>query len=128
MLNGTHTIVFDTNEHKIGNISLTYTTLTEVDTYLNKLTVETNAVTVGTAKENIIKSVTAELDYKGTYKNVTLDNTKYTYVLYKEVNGVLTEVDTVDAIGTYKLYVMYTGVTGETMTRYNSVIVPLTIE
>ena len=127
MLNGTHTIVFDTNEHKIGNISLIYTTLTEVDTYLNKLTVETNAVTVGTAKENIIKSVTAEIDYKGTYKNVTLDNTKYTYVLYKEVNGVLTEVDTVDAIGTYKLYVMYTGVTRETMTRYNSTIVTLTI-
>lgn len=125
---GTHTIVFDTNEHKIGNISLTYKTLTEVDTYLNKLTVETNTVSVGTAKENIIKSVTAELDYKGTYKNVTLDNTKYTYVLCKEVDGVLTKVDTVDAIGTYKLYVMYTGVTGETMTRYNSVIVPLTIE
>ena len=63
---GTHTIVFDTNEHKIGNISLTYTTLTEVDI--------------------------------------------------------------VDAIGTYKLYVMYTGVTKETMTRYNSTIVTLTIE
>lgn len=125
---GTHTIIFDETEHKIGNISLTYTTLTEVDTYLNKLIVETNTVTVGTAKENIIKSVTAELDYNGTYKNVTLDNTKYTYVLYKEAESVLTEVDTVDAAGTYKLYVVYTGVTGETMTRYNSTIVTLTIE